>query len=250
MIYDCFTFFEEWEVLRIRLEELHDVVDRFVLVEASHTFRGKSRDAEYWVKRDRIPYELRRNVTAILVSEPLPEDPWQAEAYVRNAILRGLTRAKADDLVLISDVDEIPRASLVASLIPDEPLSLVPRAFYFTLDWEVPVQAWHHYPVFLRYADLTTPQDARLNGGRTVSDAGWHFSCLGSPQRLARKLHSFAHSECDRPEIVNVEHIAECMTTGRDVLGRFDLLPVEVDESYPQYVREHLNEFSRLLRPR
>jgi len=116
VIHDAFTYSGEIECLLIRLHELADVVDRFILVEGDRTFTGQLKDRLYYHGHDeqRIPPALRERI--IPVYAVLPEraaSPWDRETYQRNSILMGLGEARNDDVLLMGDVDEIPRASAV-----------------------------------------------------------------------------------------------------------------------------------------
>ena len=248
MIHDCFVFFNEYEAMTIRLNELYDVVDHFVIVVASHTFRGER------YKPDYLDFPAKKT-TLVEVTEALPENPWEAEKYVRNQIMRGLTRANPDDLVVISDADEIPRPEVLATFKAGgyhaSPYRLIPRNFSLCLDWESPEEA-HRFPVVVPrwYLDKHSPHYCRENTDRemlTVTEAGWHFSSLGGPHRVSKKLRSFAHDDLG-DDVAHPSHILRCIQTGRDLLGRWDLIPVEVDNTYPQVVYDHPEAFKDCYR--
>ena len=107
-LFDCFTFSDELDLLSFRLELLSDVVDGFVLVEAPRSFSGQPKPLVFQDNRDRFERYLSK-VRHIVVSDlpdPIPTR-WIPEAFQRNAVERGLTDARDDDLILVSDVDEI-----------------------------------------------------------------------------------------------------------------------------------------------
>ena len=114
MIYDCFTFFNELDLLEIRLNVLNDVVDRFVLVEAGQTHTGKPKRLLYEENKLRYSKFADKIIHVRIDSFPSGHDAWWNENYQRNAIMQGLKCAKDDDIVMISDLDEIPRPELVA----------------------------------------------------------------------------------------------------------------------------------------
>ena len=108
MIYDCFGFFNELDLMEIRLNVLKDVVEKFVLVEAGETHSRKTKPlyfkenaARFAEFRDRIVYVGIERFPDVCVTD------WARENYQRNAIADGLKGAKDDD-VLVSDLDEIP----------------------------------------------------------------------------------------------------------------------------------------------
>ena len=116
MIYDTFMFFNELDLLEIRLNYLSPVVDRFVLVESTMTHTGKQKPLLYAENNGRFTKFLDK-VTHIVV-DMLPhianlgyQEAFENENYQRNQITRGLGDAKTDDVILLSDVDEIPTHS-------------------------------------------------------------------------------------------------------------------------------------------
>src|SRR4051794_27673843 len=116
LIYDCFMFFNELDVLEIRLNVLAEVVDRFVLVEARQTHQRGGKPLHYADNRDRFASFADR-IEHVVVDE-FPEEAtgtWGCENWQRNAIRRGIRDAKIGDTILISDVDEIPRPEFVAA---------------------------------------------------------------------------------------------------------------------------------------
>lgn len=115
-VYDCFMFFNEIELLKLRLEELDDVVDYFVLVESAETQRGDPKP--FYFDDNRHLFERFLNkIIYVRVDERHPEmDLWERENYQRNCIARGLQQCASSDLILISDLDEIPRPELIQKL--------------------------------------------------------------------------------------------------------------------------------------
>jgi len=108
-IYDCFTFFNELDVLEIRLNILNDKVDYFVLVEATTTHSGKKKELYFENNKSRYS-EFSKKIIHVVVDDmpELKDDRWVLENFQRNAIMRGLSDCKEDDVIMISDLDEIP----------------------------------------------------------------------------------------------------------------------------------------------
>src|SRR6266568_2718523 len=181
MIYDCFTFFNEFDLLEIRLEELKDVVDRFVLVEATKTFSNRPKRLFYEENKGRFS-KFHDRIIHVIVDD-LPEEPkdsWENQFFQRNAICRGLTNCNPDDIIMISDVDEIPRASAVAGFT-GEIAFLEQNLYYYRLNCLCTTAKWA-IPIILRYRNLTTPQEVRMywyDQARrkeipTIANSGWH----------------------------------------------------------------------------
>ena len=115
-VYDCFTFFNEFELLKMRFEELNDSVDYFVLVECTETHRGDPKNL-YFSDNKHLFEKYLPKIIHVVVNERHPEmGLWEREHFQRNCILRGLQGCDPSDIIMISDVDEIPRPAAIAKL--------------------------------------------------------------------------------------------------------------------------------------
>jgi|ERR1022692_989649 beta-1,4-mannosyl-glycoprotein beta-1,4-N-acetylglucosaminyltransferase len=125
MIYDCFTFFDELELLELRLHELGDVVDKFVWVEATKTHSNKSKPLHY--QENRVLFQAFHDQIIHVVVDDMPDsnDSWVLENFQRKCIARGLVNCRPEDFILVSDLDEIPRATTVAKVSREWPPRMV-----------------------------------------------------------------------------------------------------------------------------
>lgn len=115
-VYDCFMFFNEIELLKMRLEELDEVVDYFVLVESAETQRGDPKPFYFYENRHLFEKYLDK-IIHIMVNERHPEmGLWEREHFQRECIARALIHCDSSDMILISDLDEIPRSELIQGL--------------------------------------------------------------------------------------------------------------------------------------
>ncbi|WP_161958055.1 tetratricopeptide repeat protein [Azospirillum palustre] len=270
-VFDCFQFYNELDLLEVRLAELYPVVDRFVLVEATHTHAGAAKPLYYADNRARFAAYADKIVHVVVTEDP-GGFAWNREAYQRDAILRGLGDCRPSDMILISDADEILRAPVVERL-----------------RWEADEGAGGgagtsatlfapHLDIFLYFLDLKAPDPwisvaaapwelirriganrarylAKQGIGRVIPDAGWHFTWMGGAARFRAKLEAFAHREMmagfDRDPQANQARLDRFYAT-----GRFDdgVLPgvwtglrrVPIDGRYPARIRETLARFRHL----
>lgn len=202
-IFDCCTYFNEAEILEIRLAELYDVVERFVVVEAAHTHSGEPKALTFGDHRERFrPYMDK--IRYVVVDELVGTFSWQREAYQRDAILRGLDGCRDDDMVIVSDVDEILRREVVERLrgggsafdtvfTAELDLFFYRLNYRFARDWRAAGAAPFRFirqigPNAVRYL-------AKQDIGHIIRDAGWHFSWMGDMERFAAKLNAYAHQE-------------------------------------------------------
>src|SRR6266446_2702387 len=135
MIYDCFTFFNELELLEIRLNELDNVVDKFVLVEGTVTFTNQPKELFFKDNSHLFKKFLPKIIHIIVNDSPnVFANPWLIEEYQFNSILKGLTKAKKNDTILLSCVDEIPNADVILrykNKPADHKILLQKRSYYY-----------------------------------------------------------------------------------------------------------------------
>jgi beta-1,4-mannosyl-glycoprotein beta-1,4-N-acetylglucosaminyltransferase len=295
MIYDCFTFFNELDILQLRLNELSSVVDRFVLVEARQTFTRQPKPLYYAENRARFKqfedriihvvidhFPIKRIqfskvsflglIRRLLTFSGLPEVvAWDIEAYQRNQIMRGLRGCQPDDLIIISDVDEIPRPEVIENHKSASGLILFEMDSYYyylnlrglypqdTADLSLTGKPYRWYGALMtRYGNLTTPQAFRKiarKSGRgydsvtIMKNAGWHFTYMGGTQRIIEKIESFSHQEYNSGQYKDPEYIRQAMSQGRYLFDNepIALHPVPLDESFPRYLLANQETFAKHL---
>lgn len=246
MIYDTFIFNKDFTVLDIRLHELYNVVDKFVIVESDTTFQGASKP--FYFKEAESQYEYFMN-KIIWVGHEMPplSDPWQRETSQRNAIGLGLTNAKDSDIIMVSDCDEVPRATVVQSLNPMEITALKMDEYYYSLNMH---NDYYGLTRACYYRDWIGGQNTRRYwrpGMPEVENAGWHFSYLFNPEGISEKIKSFAHFELNTPQYTDVDAIVSRIASGTDLYDRKQLERREIDDTYPLYVRENMDRFQEFV---
>jgi len=282
MTYDCFTFFNELDLLEIRLNVLKDVVDKFVIAEATQTHTGKAKSLIFKENKARFSAFEDRIVYIVVDDFPVPSDEhairqssWMRENFQRNAIVRGLTNAKPEDTILISDIDEIPSPAAVLQAKSLPGVTRFEMRFYnFFLNfrnysvpnWPIGTQACS----YATFTDETTYKGfapdqfvlAEVNQGPTLTklrmatatttlrDAGWHFSYCGGVQAIISKLEAFAHTECNTKKATDPEAIKAALLAGRDSVGRgYRFFSEPLDDAFPTYIRENQSRYKELIMP-
>lgn len=282
MIYDCFTFYNELELLELRLNELSDVVDKFVLVEATRTFTNLPKPLYFLENRVRFDSFREKLIHIVVEDSPDISNPWTVEYFQRNCIARGLTQCRPSDWILISDIDEIPRAETVARVTGKFPFkggmwtNYILRPLFrvlgtwsfsrgraqrnnpFVLKFQqslhrhfincvtvAPPGSVHWYGTrMLYYRDFTTAQFIRHSGRKVVEQGGWHFTSMGGAERIVEKIKSFAHQEFNQPALLDANRISEAINHGKSLFEPVEELKfTPLDKSYPHYVLEHPERF-------
>lgn len=247
-IYDCFTYFDEEEILKIRLNELNEVVDFFVIVEATKTFTGIPKsfyldDCGEWIEKfyPKI-VRLQINFPETLVS------PWERETFQRNAVVNLFKTMDDNDIIIISDADEIVNPSVIKTLYNyDMPVQLDNSQYFWSFNWKVPDHCNQGArPVAGRVKDfkLRTPQQLRAANLNRIPNAGWHFSYFADVEKIIKKIESFSHTEYDCEEYKLSENILYRIQNGIDPFDRFPLKYYYIDETYPKYVQKMIGELN------
>jgi len=269
-IYDCFTFYNELDLLELRFEELYDHVDHFVLVEANRTFQNNTKSFYFGENQYRFTKYMDKVIHVQVEDMPIDTDAWGREAHQRNAIARGIVDADDNDIVIVSDLDEIIRSETVNQLRKDTETQiwgLRMPLFYFKFNYMLTTtdSTYTTWAMACRKSLLTSAEDLRRNrfslnsfglhynenGIRMLEHAGWQFSYLGNTEFAKSKIRSFAHVETNRPEVLDSLDIERSVANG-DGLGpnpieRF--IPVQIDSYMPQSIQNNPDKYSKYIVP-
>ncbi len=279
MVYDSFQFFNELDILKLRMNVLKDVVDYFVISESTVTFSGDPKPLYYNENKEMFKEFEHKIIHNIVDDTPMDCNAFMRDHHQKCAVARGLKDCKPDDIVIFSDVDEIPNPDTLKELLPNvedgKIYMLAQRLFYCYLDMEevsgnllsvtgefdgVEKKQWLGTKV-CRYSVLDNYTTEELRNkeqkaiGVRVPNGGWHFSYMGggkkqsTADRVKYKIKSAAHQEYNNRHILwNVKKNIKNM---QDIFGRDSKLQlVEIDETYPKYLRDHLDEYKYLLYPK
>ncbi|MDA8890679.1 hypothetical protein N9I74_00535 [Candidatus Pelagibacter sp.] len=250
-IFDCFMYFDEEIVLDVRLNTLNQFVDYFVIVESKFTHKGEKRDLKFNPNmfekfKDKIIYliydqqadEIEKINTKDSPDEIARKSLWNAiyrENSQRNYIEKGLTEAKENDIILISDVDEIPNLKNVKFKAVNEKIILFKQdMFYYKFNLHLPNFIWTGTKG-CKKKHLINPQwlrnikdrkysffrlDAFFSKNKYISvkhifDGGWHFTNIKDAKGIEHKLKSYLHH------------------------GEFDLNPLSIDQINEVIEKKH-----------
>mgnify|MGYP001186839974 FL=1 len=222
-------YFDEEIVLDLRLNTLDKYVDYFVIVESSFTHRGDKRNLKFDHKKfdkfkDKIIYlTFDKEPHGIELVNENDNEAEKSRKYILNAAKRengqrdhirnGLQKASPEDLILISDVDEIPNLEeLKLENLKEKILMFQQDMFYYKFDLKLPDIVWSGTKG-CRKKDLISPQWLRnvkdkkyslfrldiifskikYNSIKFIKNGGWHFSNIKSPKEIEHKLKSYLH---------------------------------------------------------
>lgn len=279
MIYDCIPFFNELDILKLRLQVLAPYVDKFVIEESSVTFSGEPKPMIFAQNREMFAEFADKILYVAVENSPMDVTTHERDKFQKNQLIRAMGDCKPEDIIIFSDVDEIPNPAALEEVIAHFDASKVyhfaQRLFYCFLNMEevsgsllsitgefpgifakqwlgTKVCSFGNLPkegiVYLREVPV---QDAR---SVRVADGGWHFGYMGGngerdvAKRIGDKVRAAAHQEYNTSRYLT--EAVDRLLCGEDIFGRdARFVRVEIDETYPAYLREHLDEYAYLLAP-
>ena len=242
-IFDCFMYFDEEVVLDVRLNTLDKYVDYFVIVESSFTHKGDNKNLMF----NHNKFEKFKNKIIYLAYDKQPKgievvnendsEGEKSRKYILNAALRengqrnfiqnGLNKAEDNDIILISDVDEIPNLSEVNfNNISEKIIMFHQDMFYYKFDLKIPNLLWTGTKG-CRKKYLLSPQwlrnvkdrkyfpfridilfsEKKYNSVKFISNGGWHFSNIKTAEQIEYKLKSYLHHREFDEQSLSVEEI-------------------------------------------
>lgn len=277
MVYDCFQFFNELDILKIRLNVLSPVVDRFVISEATETFSGLKKPLYYEENKDLFA-EFADKIIHVVVEDTPKGDTHYRDTFQKNAVTRGLKDCTDEDVIIFSDLDEIPNPDKIREILQDfqedKIYHFAQRLFYCYLNMEevsgsllsyagefegVKRKKWIGTKMLsykllreqnLLLGELRFPERKEI--GIRVEDGGWHFGYMGGHgqkdirKRVQEKVVSAAHQEYNSKHVLS--NVTDQIKDGKDIFGRnAQFVRCEIDESFPNYIREHQKELDFLI---
>ena len=294
-IFDCFMFYDEDVVLDIRLNSLRNFVDYFVIVESKFYHNGEKRDLKFDINRysefkNKIIYivqdeelqkleKINKNDDEGMISSKLISNAHKRENFQRNLIINGLNKANEDDLIIISDVDEIPNLKdLNIAIVKNKIVIFEQNIFYYKLNRYLEGFVWYGSKA-CKKKNLKSPQwlrnikNKKFNFWRLdtffsekkyvnkiyIKNGGWHFSNLKKPIDIEVKLKSYLHHRDFEVENIDLKEISRLMKNNETIYDMFadkkekkfsekkKKLALYPKKNLPSYILENENKFKDWL---
>jgi len=293
-IYDCFTFFNELDLLEIRLKTLDKIVDKFVISEADKTHSGEKKDFifEKNIKRfskwrDKIIYikvkmpefsyfdkmliwlekKTHGKITRFIGSN-FRLGKWKLENFQREELTRGLNECKEEDIIMVSDIDEIPKANKVLEAIKllkqIEKVGFKQNLYnhffngYVTSDWIGTKAVRYNYLknylkgntqlIRLRNFHFILNKIGHKEKIDLIKNAGWHFNNIGKKEEVLAKI--MAKAEAD---IFNGKNLHKQIKINQDMdryLGpeKKEITFVKIDKTFPKEIYKNQKKYAYLIK--
>ena len=265
-IYDCFQFFNEENILDLRLNILDEFVNFFIIVESTTDHQGNAKklnfDINKFIKfKKKIIYIVVED-TAEDIKKPHLGQNSLVEQHQRNSIMRGLKNCDDDDLIIISDIDEIPDLTKLNFFDKKKYAVFSQKKFDYKLNLLNETEGeWYGSKICLK-RNLKSPQWLRdlkfkkypfwridkTRNLQIIKNAGWHFSYLQSPDDIVKKIMSFSHGEWNKPELANQENIKEKIKMQKNIFNlKYSYKKIDIDHTYPKYITENKEKLKQWI---
>jgi len=263
-IYDCFSYWDEDLLLDLRLNVLNDYVDYFVIVEGNKTWQNNPKKLRFDI--DKFS-KFKKKIIYISVEDmPDGDDPYLRENFQRNCILRGLKSSSEDDLIIISDLDEIPNPKNIDQFQKNMKYAVFKQNHYY---YKINLQStqnpyWYGSRICIKKF-LKSPQWLRnlkfkkrpfwridkLRLNNIITSGGWHFCNLKTAEQLLYKYQNLCETndpyhfkEKIDQKYLQIEEIEKKIISGEDIIGRKEIYkPQILDESFPNCILDNIEKY-------
>ena len=263
-IYDCFQYFNEDLMVDLRLNILNKYVDYFVISESTKTHQGKNKKINFDIKKfskfkDKIKFIVADYKDEINFTKHTGgESP--IEQHQRNSLIDGLKGASSEDLLILSDSDEIPDMTKLYKINNRKKfIAFSQKMFMYKLNLQNLNESNWIGSKITKIKYLKSMQELRnlkfknypfwrldkLN--QQIIQGGWHFSFLQTSEQILNKIKSYSHGEFN-DERLNTELIEKKILQNEDIFDRgFKLKKIEIDSSYPDYIFNNKDILSKWI---
>jgi beta-1,4-mannosyl-glycoprotein beta-1,4-N-acetylglucosaminyltransferase len=259
---DTFCFYNELDLLEIRLEYLYDYIDYFILVEAAYTQLGDPKIFYFEENKERYAKYLNKIIHIKINEEPQDKTygTWTNENYQRNQIVRGFKEIQLipSDVIIISDLDEIPKIEAIQSYINNnlnDIRSVNQDIYYYFLNAKAPFQ-WQgpqicRFDIFLKGA---TPQQLRNNrvGFPCIENRkpmGWHFAYQGGAEMIFKKINSICEAYAHETHNKDIDKLKkEIEANNLYFIDNHKLTIVPLDDSFPPNITNNREKYKHMIK--
>ena len=266
---DCFMYFDEDLVLEIRLNTLNNIVDKFVIAEATRDHAGNEKKLNFDINK----FQKFEHKIEYLVIDDIPinvkskKKHWHEnhirDQFQRNALEKGYKNCDPEDWIMISDIDEIPNPEKIKKFnTKNKYACFLQKNFQSKLNLQNISDRYWPGTKICEKKNLKSPQWLRNiktkkrhfwkifkdKEPQLIEDAGWHFSFLKTPAYIKQKIISYSHQEFNKDEFINEKNIEKKINEGKDLFNRkIKYRAIKVDETFPEYIYKNKNYFKNWI---
>jgi beta-1,4-mannosyl-glycoprotein beta-1,4-N-acetylglucosaminyltransferase len=248
-IIECMPFFNELDLLEMRLEITSDYVDYWVISESNKTFSEIEKPLYLKENLDKRFAKFKDRI--IRIEYECKSGPWWNEFGSRNCLGKyALENFDQDDLIVLADCDEIPDYRKI-DFTSQFPAIVETKGYYYYLnckqteDFRIvsifPVSCLNEIETYRMRAcaGMDVP---------VIKNAGWHWSFLGGPEKISEKIKAYAHQDLNLPEYSDVDNIKKRLSDLSDIFDRsLGYKIVDIDDTFPDYVINNQEKLSNFI---
>lgn len=281
-IYDCFNFFNELDILEMRMNILYEYVDYFVIVESSVSHSGLEKEFVFENNKERFSKFSDKIIFFKVTDTPnnfrnLPETTddtvkliyqfienqtiwfnrdfqidYGRDFFQKECVRRPLINCNDEDIILISDVDEIPNPEILVNLkdldLENNRYSLNQMMYYYYLN-VFKESTWYGTKIS-KYKNIKNVSFNEVRNNQSLSiripNGGWHFSFMGGKEMVKTKLLAYCHNDMVNSDVL--ENLDTNMENNVDPFFRGGLNTVEIDSTFPKYLLDNLDKYNHLIK--
>ncbi|AFS48010.1 Glycosyltransferase family 17 [alpha proteobacterium HIMB5] len=267
-LYDCFSYWDEDLLLDLRLNILNDYVDYFVIVEGNKTWQNNPKKLRFDINK----FSKFKDKIIYIPVEDMPDgdNPYLRENFQRNCITRGLDKSKNEDIILISDLDEIPNPKKISIFKKKMKYAVFKQNhFYYKFNFisktnpfwfgsRICQKKYLKSPQWLRGLKFKKRPWWRLDKFRLnniIENGGWHFCNLKSPKELLYKYRNLCETndpyifkEKIEEKYLNISQIKNKIENKLDIIGRDQsYTKINIDNTYPEYLLNNIDKYKEWI---
>jgi beta-1,4-mannosyl-glycoprotein beta-1,4-N-acetylglucosaminyltransferase len=261
-------YWDEDTLLDLRLNILNEHVDHFVIVEGNKTWQNNPKKLKFDINKFK---KFKKKIIYIKVTDlPAGKNPWLRENFQRNCIERGLKKSKDEDLIIVSDLDEIPNPQAIKSFNKNKRYAVFKQNhFFYKINLQsqknpfwfgsrICVKKFLKSPQWLRELKFKKRSFWRLDKIRLnniLENGGWHFCNLKSPKQLLYKYQNlcetndqFVFKEKIHKKHLDEKEIKNKIKNGFDIIGRKETYKFKkLDNSFPKYLIKNKKKYTKWI---
>lgn len=281
-IYDCFNFFNELDILEIRLNTLYDNVDYFIIVESSVTHSGEHKPFYFEENKERFSKFLDKIISYKVHDTPndfinlnvsddetltlingfiekqtnrfnrTTQPDYGRDFFQKECVRRALINCNDEDIIIISDADEIPNPKILEKInnldLENTIYSLNQTTYYYYLNL-LKQKDWYGSKISF-YKNIKNLSFNEVRGDESLSkkinEGGWHFSFQGGKDMVKNKILSYSARDLVNNNVLT--HLDSNIDNNIDPFFRSKLTPVEIDDSFPNYIKNNLDKYKHMIK--
>ena len=258
-LFDCFMYNNENLILELRLNSLNDYVHKFVIVESAFDHQGNKKELKFNINKFK---KFKHKIKYLRLSSfPKNLSDWDRENYNRNYLEKGISEAAPDDLIMISDVDEIPSIKDLSIFKKKKFTVFKQQMIYYRFNLQNVTEPHWYGTKVCKKKYLKSPQWLRNQkvkhypfwrfdkiNWNVIKNGGWHFSFVMSNSMIKQKIKSFAHREYNNKKFNNLNLIKKKIKQKKDIFGRkVNFRKIKNTNKLPTYLIQNKKKFKHLF---